>query len=132
MKILPLKGVSCDNRDISLEVISPPMASTAFKENQESEDDGLDRSGNEQEPSKKRRQVSLEQDIPHTPLGKVVADATKASTVPSPRPTPSSSSQEEEDTHDRTSRDYYFDSYSHHAIRKFRFRQRSPSSQSSI
>jgi hypothetical protein len=91
----------------------PPMSSAAMQK--DSADIGS--------PSrKKRRQISLESG---PVLGVAVVEPHVGSSESSPPPTPSPASvsaatqpDTSEENNDRTSKDYYFDSYSHHAIRK--------------
>ena len=67
-------------------------------------------------PPRKRRQVSLESRM------ETVCSPDSSPNTPSSSSTSASTQQPpalEEDMDDRTSKDYYFDSYSHHAIRKF-------------
>jgi hypothetical protein len=85
-------------------------------------------SGDVEPPSKKRRQISLEPSP--AALGDVafvephVGSSESSNPVPASSPASASGSatttqpDTSEDRNDRTSKDYYFDSYSHHAIRK--------------
>ena len=93
---------------------APPMVTSNTKSHNPTIAESEGSVADDVTPPRKRRQVSLESRM-----------ETFCSPESSPN-TPSSSStsattqqpQASEDMDDRTSKDYYFDSYSHHAIRK--------------
>lgn len=90
----------------------PPMPSATSKNHEIPEQDGA----REENPSppRKRRQTSLEGSTSIS--GLPVVEPTGGSTdSPAAAEVPVIDSEKNE----RTSKDYYFDSYSHHAIRKF-------------
>jgi len=99
---------------------APPMSEAAMKKNHAIPDhDGSDSPGIG--PPKKKRQLSPE---PRVSPGVAVVEPTTGSTESSPVPTPTPATAPSKgdttgESNDRTSKDYYFDSYSHHAIRKW-------------
>ena len=87
-------------------------------------------SGDAEPPNKKRRQISLEPSP--AALGDVAvavveephvgsSESSNPAPASSPASVPATTTEPDtsEDRNERTSKDYYFDSYSHHAIRKF-------------
>ena len=116
--MLPLNETS-DRSDICSEFLPPPLPSrVSKKKNPISEEDGFDTLIGDDEPAKKRRQASSEEAISSTTS---FLEPRTASTLSLHKPPQSPSHpkpQEAEDINDRTSEDYYFDSYSHHSIRK--------------
>ena len=118
--VLPFKGTS-DHSDICSEFLPPPLPSPGLKKRDPiSEEDELDAIDGDNEPCKKRRQGSMEESLSSR---RSVLEPRTVSTVPLHKPgqiPPHPKPQEEEDCNDRTSEDYYFDSYSHHAIRKIK------------
>ena len=105
---------------ISLDFI-PPMSSVPVKSHSMSQPDGPD--AVEPEPStRKRRHNSME---PHLVPGVALVElnGVPSDNFSAPIMSPSTVSTSgqpgpSEESNDRTSKDYYFDSYSHHAIRK--------------
>jgi hypothetical protein len=118
--VLPFMGKS-DHSNIGSEFLPPPLPSPGLKKRDPvSEEDELDAIVGDSEPSKKRRQGSMDEAMSST---RSVLEPRTVSTVSLHKPGQSPSHpkpQEEEDSNDRTSEDYYFDSYSHHAIRKIK------------
>lgn len=111
-----LKRVS-DSSSIGLDFV-PPMSEAAMKIPPRDEADSV-----EVGPPKKKRQVTLESTV--TPgVAVVEPNVASSETGSSPVTRPQSKSESTEnvapgESNDRTSRDYYFDSYSHHAIREY-------------
>lgn len=84
---------------------APPMSSATTKNNSARQHDEITPSG----PANKKRQILTEE----LPSNVVVVEPTSSSTSPTQRTDTSLTSV---NAVDRTSKDYYFDSYSHHAI----------------
>lgn len=114
-----LKRVFDTSNNIGLEFV-PPMSAPAMKKNHPIPDNEDGSESMDMTPPKKKREVSLGDEL--TP-GVAVVEPTAGSTETSPVPTPSTATASAEpaasgESNDRTSKDYYFDSYSHHAIRE--------------
>lgn len=97
----------------------PPMSTSNSQNHQIPDPDSL--GADKVVPLKKRRQISLESGVT---LGVAIVEPTVGSSESSPTMMSTSSSaspspETAKDCNDRTSKDYYFDSYAHHAIRTF-------------
>ena len=113
-----------DTSDILIDFI-PPMSESAARAkkhpipDETSDDEDANGTG-----SRKRRQVSVGPDQVAPAVVEPTVGSSDSSPAPTPVPTSTSVAEasppdSSDGTNDRTSKDYYFDSYSHHAIRKF-------------
>lgn len=121
--VLPFQGVhlSVKASEISAAFLPPSMSSIESKsKNQVVDESNCQEVAGMSSPSKRRRQDSVTDVSNSIAVVEPVAASTESSPVPSRSASSDTMLHIDDDTNDRTSKDYYFDSYSHHSIRKFK------------